>query len=91
MIRKEAKRKAARLTGKGLWGKSAEQLLQHSPDREPCMDEGNVVEARTKRIRARSEVKEVWYGGVRMKMPWGRGRNWDKAVSRRCNISAGEN
>lgn len=91
IVGKGAKRKAARLTGRCLWGKSKEQILGSSPGREAYIDEENTLGATTKRAGARLEEKEVWYGGVRRIMPWGGSRNRDTAVSLCCKIAAREN
>lgn len=91
MIGKEAKMKAAEPTGRGLWWKSGGQIQEYFPDMEAYIYGRNAAGARVERARTRLEEKEVWYGGVRMTMPWGRDQNWDRAVSWYCKVSAGEN
>jgi hypothetical protein len=91
MIGKEAKGKAAGPTGRGQWWKGGGQIQDLFPDREAYINGRNAAGARAKRARARLEEKEVWYEGVRMAMPWGRGQNWDRAVSWYCKVSVGKN
>ncbi len=73
LVENEAKRKAAGLTRSG-------QVLRFSPDNEAPFDGRLVLGSRMKKAKVRIEEDEVWYGGVRMTLPWGRGQNGDKAV-----------
>jgi len=82
LIGKEAKKKAAGQTWRDTRVLGGVQIQELVLGKEAHISEGNTVGAGVKKVRPRIEEKEVWYGGVRMTMPWGRSENWNGAVSR---------
>ena len=81
LIGKEAKKKAAGQTWRNTQVLGGGQIQELVLGKEAYISEGNAVGAGVKKVRPRIEEKEVWCGGVRMTMPWGRGENWSGAVS----------
>jgi hypothetical protein len=90
LIGKEAKKKAVGLTGSGSRERGGRDIQELVRGKEAYIDEKIAGGARAKKARARTEEREVWYGGVRMTMPWGRGENWNQAVGWHCRVTVKE-
>lgn len=78
LIGKEAKKKATGQNGRGTWVSGGGQIQERVLGKEAHIN--------VKKVRSRIEEKEVWYGGVRMTMPWGRGDNWNRAASSNAGL-----
>ena len=77
----EAKNNVTGSIGSGYWGKAGGNVQGFPPSKRALVGGGNFSRAGAKKGNAKMEEKDVWYDGVRITLPWGRGQKWDRAVS----------
>jgi hypothetical protein len=87
LIGKEAKKRAVGLTGRASWARGGGHIQELFLGKESYLNEKSLSGSGAKKARNRIEEKEVWYGGVRMTIPWKRGENWNHAVSWCCKFT----
>lgn len=81
MNEKRAKKKDIGLTGKDSWVSSGGHVQGWVFGRKALFDEENKAGPEIWKGKNVLGEKVVWFGGVRIAIPWGRGRSWSQAVS----------